>query len=110
MRSISDFLRFGCIELLSSHILLTVSRVSSLTVLYPVYPVQENDNEKTREQPVDKQNLSNGHASSTDQNPEQETAAKGARKRRDLSAERELTVGHHIPCIALFEYVDLCRK
>nr|CAP16644.1 receptor associated protein RIC-3 [Drosophila melanogaster] len=53
---------------------------------------KKNDNEKTREQPVDKQNLSNGHASSTDQNPEQETAAKGARKRRDLSAERELTV------------------
>nr|CAP16643.1 receptor associated protein RIC-3 [Drosophila melanogaster] len=52
---------------------------------------KKNDNEKTREQPVDKQNLSNGHASSTDQNPEQETAAKGARKRRDLSAERELT-------------------
>ncbi|KMY95395.1 uncharacterized protein LOC6735474 isoform X8 [Drosophila simulans] len=52
---------------------------------------KKNDNEKTREQPVDKQNLSNGHASS-DQNPEQETATKGARKRRDLSAERELTV------------------
>ncbi|KMY95396.1 resistance to inhibitors of cholinesterase protein 3 isoform X14 [Drosophila simulans] len=51
---------------------------------------KKNDNEKTREQPVDKQNLSNGHASS-DQNPEQETATKGARKRRDLSAERELT-------------------
>nr|CAP16647.1 receptor associated protein RIC-3 [Drosophila melanogaster] len=56
------------------------------------YEAKKNDNEKTREQPVDKQNLSNGHASSTDQNPEQETAAKGARKRRDLSAERELTV------------------
>nr|CAP16645.1 receptor associated protein RIC-3 [Drosophila melanogaster] len=55
------------------------------------YEAKKNDNEKTREQPVDKQNLSNGHASSTDQNPEQETAAKGARKRRDLSAERELT-------------------
>ncbi|XP_033154426.1 uncharacterized protein LOC117137197 isoform X8 [Drosophila mauritiana] len=52
---------------------------------------KKNDNEKTREQPVDKQNLSNGHAS-TDQNPQQETATKGARKRRDLSAERELTV------------------
>ncbi|XP_033154433.1 resistance to inhibitors of cholinesterase protein 3 isoform X15 [Drosophila mauritiana] len=51
---------------------------------------KKNDNEKTREQPVDKQNLSNGHAS-TDQNPQQETATKGARKRRDLSAERELT-------------------
>ncbi|KMY95392.1 resistance to inhibitors of cholinesterase protein 3 isoform X6 [Drosophila simulans] len=55
------------------------------------YEAKKNDNEKTREQPVDKQNLSNGHASS-DQNPEQETATKGARKRRDLSAERELTV------------------
>ncbi|KMY95410.1 resistance to inhibitors of cholinesterase protein 3 isoform X9 [Drosophila simulans] len=54
------------------------------------YEAKKNDNEKTREQPVDKQNLSNGHASS-DQNPEQETATKGARKRRDLSAERELT-------------------
>lgn len=53
---------------------------------------KKNDNEKTREQPLDKQNLSNGHASSTDQNPEQETVAKGARKRRDLSAEQELTV------------------
>nr|NP_001163224.1 RIC3 acetylcholine receptor chaperone, isoform K [Drosophila melanogaster]ACZ94496.1 RIC3 acetylcholine receptor chaperone, isoform K [Drosophila melanogaster] len=52
---------------------------------------KKNDNEKTREQPLDKQNLSNGHASSTDQNPEQETVAKGARKRRDLSAEQELT-------------------
>ncbi|XP_032571049.1 uncharacterized protein LOC6615287 isoform X7 [Drosophila sechellia] len=52
---------------------------------------KKNDNEKTREQPVDKQNLTNGHAS-TDQNPELETATKGARKRRDLSAERELTV------------------
>ncbi|XP_037714216.1 uncharacterized protein LOC119549930 isoform X13 [Drosophila subpulchrella] len=51
---------------------------------------KKNDNEKTREQ-LDKQNLSNGHAS-TDQKPEQETAAKGGRKRRDLSAERELTV------------------
>ncbi|XP_032571053.1 uncharacterized protein LOC6615287 isoform X11 [Drosophila sechellia] len=51
---------------------------------------KKNDNEKTREQPVDKQNLTNGHAS-TDQNPELETATKGARKRRDLSAERELT-------------------
>ncbi|XP_037714218.1 resistance to inhibitors of cholinesterase protein 3 isoform X15 [Drosophila subpulchrella] len=50
---------------------------------------KKNDNEKTREQ-LDKQNLSNGHAS-TDQKPEQETAAKGGRKRRDLSAERELT-------------------
>ncbi|XP_033154421.1 resistance to inhibitors of cholinesterase protein 3 isoform X3 [Drosophila mauritiana] len=54
------------------------------------YEAKKNDNEKTREQPVDKQNLSNGHAS-TDQNPQQETATKGARKRRDLSAERELT-------------------
>ncbi|KRJ99804.1 uncharacterized protein LOC6530712 isoform X6 [Drosophila yakuba] len=53
---------------------------------------KKNDNEKTREQ-ADKQNLSNGHAKPTDdQNPEQETAALGARKRRDLSAERELTV------------------
>ncbi|KRJ99785.1 uncharacterized protein LOC6530712 isoform X14 [Drosophila yakuba] len=52
---------------------------------------KKNDNEKTREQ-ADKQNLSNGHAKPTDdQNPEQETAALGARKRRDLSAERELT-------------------
>ncbi|XP_017073159.2 uncharacterized protein LOC108109216 isoform X8 [Drosophila eugracilis] len=51
---------------------------------------KKNDNEKTREQ-VDKQNLSNGHANK-DQNPEQETAVKGGRKRRDLSAERELTV------------------
>ncbi|XP_065719350.2 uncharacterized protein RIC-3 isoform X6 [Drosophila suzukii] len=51
---------------------------------------KKNDNEKTREQ-LDKQNLSNGHAN-TDQKPEQETAAKGGRKRRDLSAERELTV------------------
>nr|XP_036669214.1 resistance to inhibitors of cholinesterase protein 3 isoform X15 [Drosophila suzukii] len=50
---------------------------------------KKNDNEKTREQ-LDKQNLSNGHAN-TDQKPEQETAAKGGRKRRDLSAERELT-------------------
>ncbi|XP_017073166.2 resistance to inhibitors of cholinesterase protein 3 isoform X14 [Drosophila eugracilis] len=50
---------------------------------------KKNDNEKTREQ-VDKQNLSNGHANK-DQNPEQETAVKGGRKRRDLSAERELT-------------------
>nr|NP_001097391.1 RIC3 acetylcholine receptor chaperone, isoform G [Drosophila melanogaster]NP_001261113.1 RIC3 acetylcholine receptor chaperone, isoform S [Drosophila melanogaster]NP_611537.2 RIC3 acetylcholine receptor chaperone, isoform C [Drosophila melanogaster]AAF46656.4 RIC3 acetylcholine receptor chaperone, isoform C [Drosophila melanogaster]ABV53865.1 RIC3 acetylcholine receptor chaperone, isoform G [Drosophila melanogaster]AGB93645.1 RIC3 acetylcholine receptor chaperone, isoform S [Drosophila mela len=56
------------------------------------YEAKKNDNEKTREQPLDKQNLSNGHASSTDQNPEQETVAKGARKRRDLSAEQELTV------------------
>nr|NP_001163230.1 RIC3 acetylcholine receptor chaperone, isoform Q [Drosophila melanogaster]ACZ94502.1 RIC3 acetylcholine receptor chaperone, isoform Q [Drosophila melanogaster] len=55
------------------------------------YEAKKNDNEKTREQPLDKQNLSNGHASSTDQNPEQETVAKGARKRRDLSAEQELT-------------------
>ncbi|XP_032571048.1 resistance to inhibitors of cholinesterase protein 3 isoform X6 [Drosophila sechellia] len=55
------------------------------------YEAKKNDNEKTREQPVDKQNLTNGHAS-TDQNPELETATKGARKRRDLSAERELTV------------------
>ncbi|XP_037714207.1 resistance to inhibitors of cholinesterase protein 3 isoform X5 [Drosophila subpulchrella] len=54
------------------------------------YEAKKNDNEKTREQ-LDKQNLSNGHAS-TDQKPEQETAAKGGRKRRDLSAERELTV------------------
>ncbi|XP_039481079.1 uncharacterized protein LOC120445041 isoform X12 [Drosophila santomea] len=53
---------------------------------------KKNDNEKTRVQ-ADKQNLSNGHAKPTDdQNPEQETAALGARKRRDLSAERELTV------------------
>ncbi|XP_043645848.1 uncharacterized protein LOC122615063 isoform X6 [Drosophila teissieri] len=52
---------------------------------------KKNDNEKTRVQP-DKQNLSNGHAKPTDDhNPEQETAALGARKRRDLSAERELT-------------------
>nr|XP_036669204.1 resistance to inhibitors of cholinesterase protein 3 isoform X5 [Drosophila suzukii] len=54
------------------------------------YEAKKNDNEKTREQ-LDKQNLSNGHAN-TDQKPEQETAAKGGRKRRDLSAERELTV------------------
>ncbi|XP_017073158.2 resistance to inhibitors of cholinesterase protein 3 isoform X7 [Drosophila eugracilis] len=54
------------------------------------YEAKKNDNEKTREQ-VDKQNLSNGHANK-DQNPEQETAVKGGRKRRDLSAERELTV------------------
>ncbi|XP_017073155.2 resistance to inhibitors of cholinesterase protein 3 isoform X4 [Drosophila eugracilis] len=53
------------------------------------YEAKKNDNEKTREQ-VDKQNLSNGHANK-DQNPEQETAVKGGRKRRDLSAERELT-------------------
>nr|XP_036669208.1 resistance to inhibitors of cholinesterase protein 3 isoform X9 [Drosophila suzukii] len=53
------------------------------------YEAKKNDNEKTREQ-LDKQNLSNGHAN-TDQKPEQETAAKGGRKRRDLSAERELT-------------------
>ncbi|KQS62249.1 uncharacterized protein LOC6547663 isoform X8 [Drosophila erecta] len=53
---------------------------------------KKNDNEKPRVQP-DKQNLSNGHAKpKDDQNPEQETAALGARKRRDLSAERELTV------------------
>ncbi|XP_026836277.1 uncharacterized protein LOC6547663 isoform X9 [Drosophila erecta] len=52
---------------------------------------KKNDNEKPRVQP-DKQNLSNGHAKpKDDQNPEQETAALGARKRRDLSAERELT-------------------
>ncbi|KAH8358220.1 hypothetical protein KR084_008376 [Drosophila pseudotakahashii] len=50
------------------------------------YEAKKNDNEKTREQ-LDEQNLSNGHA-----NTEQETAAKGGRKRRDLSAERELTV------------------
>ncbi|XP_039481077.1 resistance to inhibitors of cholinesterase protein 3 isoform X10 [Drosophila santomea] len=55
------------------------------------YEAKKNDNEKTRVQ-ADKQNLSNGHAKPTDdQNPEQETAALGARKRRDLSAERELT-------------------
>ncbi|XP_043645843.1 resistance to inhibitors of cholinesterase protein 3 isoform X2 [Drosophila teissieri] len=55
------------------------------------YEAKKNDNEKTRVQP-DKQNLSNGHAKPTDDhNPEQETAALGARKRRDLSAERELT-------------------
>ncbi|XP_070068419.1 uncharacterized protein RIC-3 isoform X10 [Drosophila takahashii] len=47
---------------------------------------KKNDNEKTREQ-LDEQNLSNGHAN-TEQNQEQ---AKGGRKRRDLSAERELT-------------------
>ncbi|XP_016947478.1 uncharacterized protein LOC108022832 isoform X8 [Drosophila biarmipes] len=51
---------------------------------------KKNDNEKTREQ-LDQQNLSNGHAS-TDPHPEQEAAAKGGRRRRDLSAERELTV------------------
>ncbi|XP_016947484.1 uncharacterized protein LOC108022832 isoform X14 [Drosophila biarmipes] len=50
---------------------------------------KKNDNEKTREQ-LDQQNLSNGHAS-TDPHPEQEAAAKGGRRRRDLSAERELT-------------------
>ncbi|KQS62242.1 resistance to inhibitors of cholinesterase protein 3 isoform X14 [Drosophila erecta] len=55
------------------------------------YEAKKNDNEKPRVQP-DKQNLSNGHAKpKDDQNPEQETAALGARKRRDLSAERELT-------------------
>ncbi|XP_017002102.2 resistance to inhibitors of cholinesterase protein 3 isoform X6 [Drosophila takahashii] len=51
------------------------------------YEAKKNDNEKTREQ-LDEQNLSNGHAN-TEQNQEQ---AKGGRKRRDLSAERELTV------------------
>ncbi|XP_017002105.2 resistance to inhibitors of cholinesterase protein 3 isoform X8 [Drosophila takahashii] len=50
------------------------------------YEAKKNDNEKTREQ-LDEQNLSNGHAN-TEQNQEQ---AKGGRKRRDLSAERELT-------------------
>ncbi|XP_016947477.1 resistance to inhibitors of cholinesterase protein 3 isoform X7 [Drosophila biarmipes] len=54
------------------------------------YEAKKNDNEKTREQ-LDQQNLSNGHAS-TDPHPEQEAAAKGGRRRRDLSAERELTV------------------
>ncbi|XP_016947479.1 resistance to inhibitors of cholinesterase protein 3 isoform X9 [Drosophila biarmipes] len=53
------------------------------------YEAKKNDNEKTREQ-LDQQNLSNGHAS-TDPHPEQEAAAKGGRRRRDLSAERELT-------------------
>ncbi|XP_017126484.1 uncharacterized protein LOC108145518 isoform X5 [Drosophila elegans] len=54
---------------------------------------KKNDNEKTREQ-LDKQNiLSNGHANTdTDQNPETAAKGGGARKRRDLSAERELTV------------------
>ncbi|XP_052842011.1 uncharacterized protein LOC128256032 isoform X7 [Drosophila gunungcola] len=54
---------------------------------------KKNDNEITREQ-LDKQNiLSNGHASTdTDQNPETAAKGGGARKRRDLSAERELTV------------------
>ncbi|XP_020802291.1 uncharacterized protein LOC110179208 isoform X5 [Drosophila serrata] len=50
---------------------------------------KQNDNEK-----LEAQNLSNGHAN-TDQDAEQETATKGARtqrKRRDQSAERELTV------------------
>ncbi|XP_052842012.1 uncharacterized protein LOC128256032 isoform X8 [Drosophila gunungcola] len=53
---------------------------------------KKNDNEITREQ-LDKQNiLSNGHASTdTDQNPETAAKGGGARKRRDLSAERELT-------------------
>ncbi|XP_017126485.1 uncharacterized protein LOC108145518 isoform X6 [Drosophila elegans] len=53
---------------------------------------KKNDNEKTREQ-LDKQNiLSNGHANTdTDQNPETAAKGGGARKRRDLSAERELT-------------------
>ncbi|XP_020802293.1 uncharacterized protein LOC110179208 isoform X7 [Drosophila serrata] len=49
---------------------------------------KQNDNEK-----LEAQNLSNGHAN-TDQDAEQETATKGARtqrKRRDQSAERELT-------------------
>ncbi|XP_041632931.1 uncharacterized protein RIC-3 isoform X4 [Drosophila kikkawai] len=50
----------------------------------------QNDNEK-----LEAQNLSNGHANTTDQDAEQETAAKGTRtqrRRRDQSAERELTV------------------
>ncbi|XP_052842005.1 uncharacterized protein LOC128256032 isoform X2 [Drosophila gunungcola] len=57
------------------------------------YEAKKNDNEITREQ-LDKQNiLSNGHASTdTDQNPETAAKGGGARKRRDLSAERELTV------------------
>ncbi|XP_020802289.1 resistance to inhibitors of cholinesterase protein 3 isoform X4 [Drosophila serrata] len=53
------------------------------------YEAKQNDNEK-----LEAQNLSNGHAN-TDQDAEQETATKGARtqrKRRDQSAERELTV------------------
>ncbi|XP_017126492.1 resistance to inhibitors of cholinesterase protein 3 isoform X11 [Drosophila elegans] len=56
------------------------------------YEAKKNDNEKTREQ-LDKQNiLSNGHANTdTDQNPETAAKGGGARKRRDLSAERELT-------------------
>ncbi|XP_052842015.1 resistance to inhibitors of cholinesterase protein 3 isoform X11 [Drosophila gunungcola] len=56
------------------------------------YEAKKNDNEITREQ-LDKQNiLSNGHASTdTDQNPETAAKGGGARKRRDLSAERELT-------------------
>ncbi|XP_020802299.1 resistance to inhibitors of cholinesterase protein 3 isoform X13 [Drosophila serrata] len=52
------------------------------------YEAKQNDNEK-----LEAQNLSNGHAN-TDQDAEQETATKGARtqrKRRDQSAERELT-------------------
>ncbi|XP_041632939.1 uncharacterized protein RIC-3 isoform X12 [Drosophila kikkawai] len=51
---------------------------------------KQNDNEK-----LEAQNLSNGHANTTDQDAEQETAAKGTRtqrRRRDQSAERELTV------------------
>lgn len=62
----------------------------SVSNILSVCSQQQNDNEK-----VDAQNLSNGHAN-TDQDAEQETAAKGARtqrRRRDLSAERELTVG-----------------
>ncbi|XP_041632940.1 resistance to inhibitors of cholinesterase protein 3 isoform X13 [Drosophila kikkawai] len=50
---------------------------------------KQNDNEK-----LEAQNLSNGHANTTDQDAEQETAAKGTRtqrRRRDQSAERELT-------------------
>ncbi|XP_041632934.1 resistance to inhibitors of cholinesterase protein 3 isoform X7 [Drosophila kikkawai] len=54
------------------------------------YEAKQNDNEK-----LEAQNLSNGHANTTDQDAEQETAAKGTRtqrRRRDQSAERELTV------------------
>ncbi|XP_041632936.1 resistance to inhibitors of cholinesterase protein 3 isoform X9 [Drosophila kikkawai] len=53
------------------------------------YEAKQNDNEK-----LEAQNLSNGHANTTDQDAEQETAAKGTRtqrRRRDQSAERELT-------------------
>ncbi|KAH8372759.1 hypothetical protein KR009_004525 [Drosophila setifemur] len=58
------------------------------------YEAKQNDNEKTGEPSDNKQSISNGHAHN-DQDPDQQTTVKGAQKqknRRDVSADRELTV------------------